>query len=1045
MVTGKKLSVVGAVVSILLLVLCISSVVAASIHDGDPNTIGSALAQQDGATVTLAGEQVLWRGKSGKSFAIKEWFEKQPKRPRILVVSSHYLPVGGGWSVDLTGVLATFSSATQDGNTITQRVLVVSPESVRVFCDPQNKPVQYIPTKEWDSKVPLDQLTASPATARATTMDESLPSVPDDPSPSVSAPAPGSRDSVKWLADGAPVSLGGMIVTLATQYNDNRPCFYVERSDRTFGIRVHSTTNEYVEAGWSVNIVGQMTTVKGEREIEASTITRADSNVYPLPLPIGMPNRSLGGGGIGSFTPAVPFDSADPTKNGVGPNTTGLLVRAWGKVSNPHWGSNYGVFYIDDGSNVTAGTDPDSQSACTGIKVYDTTWGDLPTAGDQSSVTGISGAIYQSASSTGSIRALWKVNDITPSTQPGTTATVTGTITATGADGKTVRVFSGNSSTTATFTGNTASYTLHVPAGTSAVTASVIGYQTATQLVNPTNGQAVSLSFTLSSIAKIVEITPASSRIAPDGVSETTVTAVVRDMEGKRIPNASVVWTIDRGALVNAETITNAVGEATATIRSSTNHETATIWVQAGGSGGGCYVEFANPDDPSIIITDPTGGDLSGFVPVRVVTSDVDSAGGESGLMCMQLYVDGQPKGSITTNGYRLSGLDTSELSNGLHVLTAVATDADLNTMRSQAVEITVDNNISQVDYSSEIFTDDLTPGNIAFNARMITSGTWSAEIKDYRNGTLVYSSSGTGPGPVQASWDGKVNGNFAPGIYAITLSSQPTGQSVPTERQYLATISRASTSTLICGKFQGEDDWSREASIQEMYAVADGCEAQGVTYTLLADPLWVFDDDPHYPYGTDPNQGSRLRLGFKAWINKGYHNFFYSTHGKSEYTKGKWRSSILFDSTGGQVFVYGTDYDWTPTQRQIISAFSDLDIWSDQFRIVQINACWSAGNYLRGVDATIPNAFGNYGAVEDDQAYLGWMFYYYPSGSPIVEALSPNGTQWTKEFWRQLGLGYTVAQAEWNTTFYNQHYRGWMHNFLSVYGGPDVTYLTSW
>ena len=39
-----------------------------------------------------------------------------------------------------------------------------------------------------------------------------------------------------------------------------------------------------------------------------------------------MPNKMLGGGPVGAFTPGV-ADSA-------GLNNTGLLVRAWGEVTN---------------------------------------------------------------------------------------------------------------------------------------------------------------------------------------------------------------------------------------------------------------------------------------------------------------------------------------------------------------------------------------------------------------------------------------------------------------------------------------------------------------------------------------------------------------------------------------------------------------------------------------------------------------------------------------------------------------------------------------
>lgn len=67
--------------------------------------IGACLSQPDGATITLPCEEVLWHGKSGKSFAIKEWTEKYdaPAKPRLVVVSTKPLTVDKYWSVDVTG------------------------------------------------------------------------------------------------------------------------------------------------------------------------------------------------------------------------------------------------------------------------------------------------------------------------------------------------------------------------------------------------------------------------------------------------------------------------------------------------------------------------------------------------------------------------------------------------------------------------------------------------------------------------------------------------------------------------------------------------------------------------------------------------------------------------------------------------------------------------------------------------------------------------------------------------------------------------------
>ena len=58
----------------LMLLSC--AVSAFLVKDGDPGTIGACLAEKDGSAAILPGVGVTWRGSSGQSFGIKEWFEK---------------------------------------------------------------------------------------------------------------------------------------------------------------------------------------------------------------------------------------------------------------------------------------------------------------------------------------------------------------------------------------------------------------------------------------------------------------------------------------------------------------------------------------------------------------------------------------------------------------------------------------------------------------------------------------------------------------------------------------------------------------------------------------------------------------------------------------------------------------------------------------------------------------------------------------------------------------------------------------------------------
>lgn len=55
--------------------------------------LGASLSQPDGSTVTLPCEEIYKAGRSGRSFAIKEFCEPQPVCPRLAVVSTRPLPV----------------------------------------------------------------------------------------------------------------------------------------------------------------------------------------------------------------------------------------------------------------------------------------------------------------------------------------------------------------------------------------------------------------------------------------------------------------------------------------------------------------------------------------------------------------------------------------------------------------------------------------------------------------------------------------------------------------------------------------------------------------------------------------------------------------------------------------------------------------------------------------------------------------------------------------------------------------------------------------
>lgn len=158
----------------------------------------------------------------------------------------------------------------------------------------------------------------------------------DMPTPEV---VQGIADAKK-RADGAFISTSGKIVTSAA--GDFCDFFYIEDHDRTGGIRVAASPDgvEGIARGSVVNVIGTIgTTAVGERQF-TGPLVMVISQTTPL-TPLGMNNRSLGGGDLGSLWLGQPG-----VTGGRGVNNVGLLVQTWGKVIENGWG----YIMIDDGS-----------------------------------------------------------------------------------------------------------------------------------------------------------------------------------------------------------------------------------------------------------------------------------------------------------------------------------------------------------------------------------------------------------------------------------------------------------------------------------------------------------------------------------------------------------------------------------------------------------------------------------------------------------------------------------------------------------------------
>lgn len=522
--TCRGKTVVGLIVAaVLLLSGSIAAWSATIVKDGDPNTIGEALAKPDGTTVTLTCEQVMWRGKSGKSFAIKEWTEKTPEQPRLLVVSTQYLPVENWWSVDVMGTLGTFRGLSPDGTFTEQRVLIIEPTNVLIYCDSRGKPLHCAGFKGFEIGGVIKRSLAefTPQSSFCTAIAE-LPSIPDKPDPL--PPFPGSRDSIKCLPNGARVSVNGAIVYAA--FNG---FFFVERSDRSFAAKIRS--QQPVSVGDIVDITGQINSLDGA--ITGNTVAVLDSGASLPPL-VGMNNKFLG----------------------LGLDTTAMMVRVWGKVT--YVDAQNELFYIDDGSHLPAdytGTNP------LGVKIYsdDIT---LPAVNDFAVVNGSSDKEVVGGTT---IRTIWRTQDngLSLAQSSSGTGTISGTLTAQGADGQTARVYCGNSCSTVKFVGDTTSYELRIPAGKHAVTATLPGYKTTTQVaVIDGNTSHQDINFTLGKSEMVVDLVVDSAQVLSSGNKEVVFKAIVRDIEGRRLAYQPVSWCLSESAAISADSITDAVGEA---------------------------------------------------------------------------------------------------------------------------------------------------------------------------------------------------------------------------------------------------------------------------------------------------------------------------------------------------------------------------------------------------------------------------------------------------------------------------------------------------
>jgi Big-like domain-containing protein/calcineurin-like phosphoesterase family protein len=121
--------------------------------------------------------------------------------------------------------------------------------------------------------------------------------------------------------------------------------------------------------------------------------------------------------------------------------------------------------------------------------------------------------------------------------------------------------------------------------------------------------------------------------------------------------------------------------QASWTLPSATTSGTAILALK------GTPLPPADTTPPTVSVTNPAAGNVTGTVQLRADASD---SGGVAGV---RFEVDGSPVGAEDTTAPYEVDWDTTTLANGsVHAVTAIATDAAGNSATSTAVSVTVDN-----------------------------------------------------------------------------------------------------------------------------------------------------------------------------------------------------------------------------------------------------------------------------------------------------------------------------------------------------------------
>lgn len=225
--------------------------------------------------------------------------------------------------------------------------------------------------------------------------------------------------SIVWAKgepDNARVNLAEKIVL--ARFPD---CVYIGEPGSVAGLKVLTTRS--VPIGRVVNVVGTMLTSAGERFVTPTSLNLSASPSVE-PKPVGLTNRSLGGGGW-AVNGDGETNGQSGVEGGIGLNTIGMIVRVWGNVTEI--AADKHSYWIDDGTQLSQ---VDNGSVHSGVKIstgYDDQWIKIDSlqVGDFVAINGVSscwtepgGGVYRSVRQLGAFGKAgapwWLLNRLNP-------------------------------------------------------------------------------------------------------------------------------------------------------------------------------------------------------------------------------------------------------------------------------------------------------------------------------------------------------------------------------------------------------------------------------------------------------------------------------------------------------------------------------------------------------------------------------------------------------------------------------------------------------